>query len=177
MLCVRVHNFAHANLAGLQVLVVLEGVVPSRVLLVGWSVILLERSVLLSHLLLVTDHVVEVEVGEETVVGDGVVGGCGREIVQVGESSGVGGAQPEGHVGVSVVNGVALFALHEAQNVVLHDWVLLDGSRVGTGGLSADAVPDREDILELVVLKGVAVNIDLAVSVADTGVKEELVLL
>jgi len=92
LLCVRVHNFAHANLAGLQVLVVLEGVVPSRVLLVGWSVILLERSVLLSHLLLVTDHVVEVEVGEETVVGDGVVGGCGLEVVQVGESSGVGGA-------------------------------------------------------------------------------------
>ena len=54
--------------------------------------ILLERSVLLSHLLLVTDHVVEVEVGEETVVGDGVVGGCGLEVVQVGESSGVGGA-------------------------------------------------------------------------------------
>jgi len=60
---------------------------------------------------------------------------------------------------------------------VLHDWVLLDGSRVGTGGLSADAVTDREDILELVVLKGVAVNIDLTISVADTGVKEELVLL
>ena len=177
LLCVSVHHLGGLDLAGRQILVVLQGVVAGWVVEVGWARILVERRVGGSHRHLVVDEVVEVEVREDAVVGHAVVGRCGLEVVQVGESSAVRGTQPEWHVLVAVIDGVALAALKEAEEVVLDDGVLLDGAGVGASGLSADAVTDREDILELVMLQGVAVDINHASAVADTRVEDEFVLL
>lgn len=58
------------DLAALQVLVVLQGVVLGRVVVVRRTLVLGETGVFLTHLLLVRHHVVEVQVGEDTVVGD-----------------------------------------------------------------------------------------------------------
>jgi len=84
--------FADFDSAVLQVLVVLEGVVAGGVVPVGRTLSLFEFSVLLALLLLVAHHVVEVQVGEHTVVGNAIVGGCGLEVVQMREASGVGGS-------------------------------------------------------------------------------------
>lgn len=77
---------------------------------------------------------------------------------------------------VSIVDAVAVLAVKEAEEVVLYDGVLGDGTRVGTGGLSADAVTDGKDIFKTVVLESIAVNIDLAISITDTRIEDELVL-
>jgi len=95
-----------------------------------------EASVLLAHLLLVAHHVVEVEVGEDAEVGSGIVGGCGLVIVKMGETGAIVSTKIERHVLVAVVDGVALLALEVLEDVVLHDGVLLDGTSVGTGGVS-----------------------------------------
>ena len=171
------HHLGGLDLAGLQILVVLQSVVAGRVVVVRWALVLREGGVSGTHAELVVDGVVEVEVREDAVVGHAVVGGSGLEIVQVRESGAIGVAQPEWHVLVSIVDGVALLTLEELENVVLDDWVLVDGTSVGTGGLAADAVADGEDILVSVVLQGVAVDIDLAGGIADARVEDELVLL
>jgi hypothetical protein len=172
-----VDNFAHFDSAGLQVLVVLEGVVSSGVMPVGRTLGLGETGVLLALFLLVAHHVAEVQFGEHTEVGNGVVGGCGLEVVQMREAGAVAGAEVEGHVSVSVVDGVALLAFEVLQNIVLHNGVLSDGTGVGTGGLAGDAITDGEDVVVLVVLLSVAVHVNHAFNVANARIKEELVLL
>ena len=157
-----VDYFADFDSAVLQVLVVLEGVVAGGVVPVGRTLVLGEGGVLLAHFLLVTHHVVEVQVGEHTVVRNTIVGGCGLEVVQMREASAVGGAKVEGHVGVSVVNSVALLAFKVLQNVMLDNGVLSDGTGVGTGGVTGDAVTDCEDVVVLVMLLSVAVHVNLA---------------
>ena len=164
---VRVHHLRRLNLARLQVLVVLEGIEAGWVLVVRWAAVLLERGKLLAHANLVLDEVVEVEVGEDSIVRHAVIRGCRLEIMQVGETSAIGVAHPEWHVLVAVIDSVALFALKEAQHVVLDDGMLMDRARVRACRLSTDAVTDSKDIFELVVLKGVAVDIDHAIPVTD----------
>ncbi len=164
------------DLASLQVLVVLQGVEAGGVVVVRGALRLCEACVLRTHALLVRHHVVEVQVGEDTVVRHRVVRGGRLVVVQVRETGAVGSAQVERHVLVSVVDGVALLALEELEDVVLHDGVLLDSTGVGAGGLARDAVTDGEDILVLVVLESVAVNVDHTSGVADTRIEQELVL-
>lgn len=161
------HYLGRFNLAGLQILAVLQGIVTGWVLVVRWAMGLLERGVLVAHALLRVDGVVEVDVGEDTVVGHAVVGRRGLKVVQVRETGSVSVAEPEHHVLIAVIDGVGLLALEEAEHVVLHDGVLLNGASVGTSGLAADAVTDGEDILVSVVLKGVAVDVNLAILVTD----------
>lgn len=161
-MCVRVDHLGGLDLALLEVLVVLEVVVTGRVMVVWWAVVLLERSVVRSHANLVIDEVVEVEVGEDAIVRHAIVGTGWLEVMQVGESSTVSAAKPEWHVLVAVIDGVALLTLEEAQHVVLDDRVLMDATGVRASRLSADAVADSENILELVVLQGVAVDVDHA---------------
>ena len=164
------------DLASLKVLVVLEGVILGRVVVVGWALSLVEGSVLLAHLLLVAEGVVHVHVGEDAIVRHGVVGRGGLEIVQVGETGSVVSAEVSGHILVAVIDGVSLLALEVLEHVVLHDGVLVDGTSVSAGSFAGDAVTDGKDILIFAVLKGVAVDIDLTLGIANTSVEKELVL-
>ena len=170
------HNLGKFDLTTLQVLVVLEVVEAGRIVVVGWALALREGGVLRAHALLVRHHVVEVDVREDAVVRHRVVCWGRLVVVQVRESGAIRGTQVEGHVLVSIVNGVALLALEELEHVVLHDWVLSDGAGVGTGGGTRDAVTDGKDILVLVVLQSVAVNVNHALRVTDTRVEQEFVL-
>lgn len=146
------------------------------VVVVRWSLSLSEAGVLLTHLLLVGHHVVEIEVGEDAVVGDAIIGGCGLEVVQMGETGAVMVTQVMGHVLVTIVDGVAVLAIKETENVLLHDRVLMDSASVCTTGLSADTITESEDILITVVLESVAVDINHTLSVTNSRVKQELVL-
>lgn len=169
-------NLAEINLAGLEILVMLKGVVLGGVVVVGWALGLVERRVLLTHLLLVAESVVEVQVGEDAVVGHRVVGGGGLVVVQMRETGAVVRAEVGRHVLVAIVDGIGLLALEVLEHVMLHDRVLLDGTSVSAGGLTGDAVANGEDVLVFTVLEGVAVDVNLTLAVADTSIKQELVL-
>lgn len=146
------------------------------VVVVRGSLTLCEAGVLLTHLLLVGHHVVEVEVGEDAVVRDAIVGGCGLEVVKMGETSAVMVTQVVRHVLVTIVDGVAVLSIKETENVLLNDRVLLDSASVCATGLSANAITESEDILITVVLESVAVNINHTLGVTNSRVKQELVL-
>ena len=111
-----------------------------------------EAGVLRTHSLLRPHHIVEVEVREDAVVGNAIVRGGWLEVMQVGEAGPIGSTEAQRHVLVTIVDSVAVLARKEAENVVLHDRVLMDGTGVGTGGLPADAITDGKDILKTVVL-------------------------
>ena len=117
-----------------------------RALILGEAGVLRPRSFLLPH------HVVEVEVGEDAVVGNAVVRGGWLEVMQVGEAGAIGSTEAQRHVLVTIVDSVAVLAREEAEDVVLNDRVLMDRTGVGTGGLTADAITDGKDILKTVVL-------------------------
>lgn len=169
-------HFLERDLARLEVLVVLEGVVAGRIVVVRRALALSKAGVLLAHLLLIHHHVIEVEVREDTVVGNAVVLGGRLEVMEMREASTVRSTKIGRHVLVSIIDSVAFLTLEVLKNVMLYDGVLMDGASVGTGGLAGDAVTNGEDVLKTVMLEGVAVNIDHALVVANTGVKEELVL-
>ena len=154
----------------------LEGVVAGRIVVVRRALALSKAGVLLAHSLLIKQHVVEVEVGEDAVVGNAVVRVGRLEVVQVRETSTVRSTEIGRHVLVTIVDSVALLTLEELENVILNDRVLADGTSVGSGGLARDAVTNGEDILKAVMLESVAVNIDHTLAVAHTRGKEELVL-
>ena len=94
-----------------------------------------------------------------------MVEGSGFEVVQVREVGCLTVTEEERLVRVAVIHTVEFFALEEADQVVLNNWVLCDGCVVGTGGFEADSVTEREDILVLVVLESVLVHVHHAVFV------------
>lgn len=169
-------NFLERDLARLEVLVVLEGVVAGRIVVVRRALALSKAGVLLAHLLLIAHHVIEVEVREDTVVGNAVVRVGRLVVVEMREASTVRSTKIGRHVLVAIVDSVTLLTMEVLENVMLYDGVLVDGASVGTGGLARDAVTDGEDVLKAVMLESVAVNIDHTLRVAHTRVEEELVL-
>ena len=97
-LAMGIAEHLHVDTLGLEVLVVLEWVVEGRVVLVGWSVILLEGGVGLTDSEVGVHLSAEVPLGEQPVVGNPVVLGGGLVVPEVLEASGVGVGEVEGHV-------------------------------------------------------------------------------
>jgi len=104
---------------------------------------------------------------------DGVVRCCWLEIVLVNEVSCVGATQPQLLLGVTVIDTVELLSLHEANHIVLHNWVLGHGGIMGTCGVETNCVTHGEHILELVVLKGVFVDVHHAVGITKTTLSND----
>lgn len=98
-------------------------------------------------------------------MGNHVVSRCGLEVVQVRESSALRVTEVHGHVGVSIVDGVAVSSLEVVQDVVLHNGGLSHSSSVGTGSLSSNAISEGEDVLVVLVLHSVFVDVNSTVRV------------
>ena len=169
-MCVAKHLYIYT--LGLQVLVVLEWVESGRVVLVRRSVVLLERSVGLTSSEVGVHLSAEVELGEQSVVGNPVVLGCGLVVPKVLEAGSVGVGEVERHVRVSVVDAVQLLALHEVEHVVLDNWALSVGGVHGSGRLTLDGISEGEDVLESGVLESIGVYIDEAAVVGNAGFNE-----
>ena len=168
-------DLGEGDVAGLEVVVVLEGHIAGVPVVVRRTVGFLERSELLAHGHLTLHHSAEIPSGEDAVMGDQVVHGVGLVVVQVLEVGGVRVAQEEWHEGVTIIHSVELLAFHELLQVVLDHRGLCDGSRLSTGGLNTDAITESEDVLEALVLESVRVHIDDAIAVGDLG-SEQLVV-
>jgi hypothetical protein len=75
---------------------------------------------------------------------------------------------PQGEVSVAVVHSVAIFALQEAQNVVLDNWVLGNCCVLCAGRIASNAIAESKDVLVFLVLKSVPVHINKPVLIAET---------
>jgi hypothetical protein len=159
----------------LQVLVVLEWVEAGGIVLVWRSVILLERSVGLALCEVGVHLSAEVELGEESVVGNPVVLGGSLVVPEVLEVGGVRVGKVEGPVRVSIVDAVQFSSLHELDDIVLDDWALSVGSMHSSGGLSLNSVSKSKDVFESGMLQGVGVDINQTSVVGDTCVNKLLV--
>lgn len=162
------------DLAGVEVLVLLERVEGLWEVVVWGTVSLVERAVLHTSTGLSIEQATVVEVGEHAVVGNHMVERCWLVIVQVSEFSGTAGAEEEWQLGVAVVDAVNFLSVQELEQVVLNNWVLTHGTDLGSRGLSSNAVTEGEDVLEARVLEGVLVDVNHALSVSETGVSEPL---
>jgi len=173
---IRVSNLLGGDALGSEDLGMLEFVVVGGVVEVRGSVVLLTIGVGLSLLGRRSDLLSKVVSGEDAEVGDHVVSGSRLEVVQVREGGAVGVAEVEGHVGVSVVDGVAVLTLEVVEDILLHDGGLGHGGSVGTGSLSANAISECEDVLVMLVLHGVLVDLNTTLGVTEVGdVGEDLV--
>jgi hypothetical protein len=162
---VRVSNFIGGDTLGSEELGVLKIIIVSRVVEVRGTMVLLTIGVSLSLFGRWSDLFSEIVFGENTVVGDHVVSRCGLKVVQVRESSAIRVTEVHGHVGVTIVDGVAIFSVEVVQDVVLHNGWLRHSSSVGTGSLSTDAISEGKDVLVVLVLHGVFVNINTTVRI------------
>lgn len=153
----------------------LELVVGGGPVFVGWPVVLVLAAVSNIGALSGSEHPVNVDSGEDAVVGDSVVLGCRLESVQVREAGSISLTQDEGHEGVTVVDAIDVFALQELEDVVLHDGVLVNSGSLSAGSLETNCVAKGEDIVEAVVLEGVLVNIDESIVVCEAGILDPLV--
>ena len=126
-----------------------------------------EAGVLLAHPLLIAHHVVEVEVREDTVVGNAIVRAGRLKVVEVREASTICSTKIGRHVLVAIVDSVTLLTMEVLENVMLYDGVLLDGASVGARRLTRDAVADGENVLVLAVLQRVAIHVNHALSIAN----------
>jgi hypothetical protein len=66
-------------------------------------------------------------------VRDPMVQWCSFEVVQVLEVGSICVSDVEWHESIAIVNCIAFLAVQVLQNVVLNNWVLVDGSDVGSG--------------------------------------------
>lgn len=106
-----------------------------------------------------------------------MVVGCWLEVVQVAEVGGVGVAEPERLIRVTIVDTVAFLILEESDEVILNDWVLGDSGSVGASSFETDCVTEGEHILKLLVLKGVFVDVHHAVSISEASLSNQRVWL
>lgn len=151
---------------------ILVSLVP---LVVRGTVSFFEAGELLAHLHLAFKNSSEVPSGEETVVGNEMVG-CGRlVVVQVGEAGSVGMTKDEGHEGVSVVDSIQFLTFHELLNVLFHNWDLSSNSGLGSGSVNTDAITESKNVFESLVLESVWVNIDNTFTGSNTRLKKLLV--
>lgn len=142
---------------------------------VGWAVVLVETGVGVVHTLLTVHHPVEVDSGEDTVVGDHVVLGCGLKVVLVLEAGGVSVSEEERHESVTIIHTIDLVTLKVLEHVVLDDGVLGGSGTLGTGGLETNGITETEDVVVLLVLESVLVDIDEAFTVCKIGILNPLV--
>ena len=169
-------DLVHGNLAVLQILGMLQLVVAGSVLIVRRTVVLLGASIRLTLLLRpALVYLAEVHAGHHAVSGPRVIGGCRLEVVEMGEASCGALSGEEGHPGVAIPEGVGLFAVEEAQHVVLHDGVLADTSGHSARSFAGDAVSNGKNVLELLVLERVLVHVDETFVVSHASVNQELV--
>jgi hypothetical protein len=61
-------------------------------------------------------------------------------------------AQKEGHVGVSIIDTVALLTIKEADQVVLDYWVLGNSSSVSTGSFKSNCITECKNVVVLLML-------------------------
>lgn len=94
---------------------------------------------------------------------------CGLVVPSVLEAGGVGVRQVERHVGVAVINSIQFLAVHELEQVVLHNWNLSVHSMLSSRRLSLDAVTESEDVVKARVLQSVWVHVNHASRVSDSG--------
>lgn len=139
--------------------------------------VLVHRAVLFGFSAGLRQHPVEVNTGEDSVVGSPVVPCFGLEVVQVSEAGGVGVSEPEGPPSVAVVNCIAVLSLHEFKNVILNDRGLTHGSCLGAGSFTRDAIAHCENVLMFVVLEGVPVDINTTTGISETALCEPRVWL
>jgi hypothetical protein len=171
---VRVANVFGGESFVLEDLVVLERVERSTVSVVRRTVGLLEASVGVGGLNTAAHHSAEVDVGEDTIVGHGVVHGVRLIVVQVLEAGGVVLTQDQRHEGVSVVDSVGVLTIHKLEKVVLDNGVLGHSGILSRGSTSSGAVTEGEHVLEGLVLESVLVDIDETLFVKEASALELL---
>ena len=120
-------------------------------------------------------HHREVDAGEHSVVGNYVVPGVGLVVVLVGEAGCVRVSEPQRPPSVSVVDGVAVFSLHELKEVILDDGSLTHSSGLSAGSFATDAVTEGKNVLVFVVLECVSVHVDTTVGSGETGIYKPVV--
>merc|ERR1719246_51460 len=118
----------------------------------GRSVVLVHGAVRFGLPCSRAQHHREVDAGEHSVVGNHVVPGVGLVVVLVCEAGRVRVSQPQRPPSVSVVDGVAIFSLHELKEVILNDGSLVHSSGLSAGSFATDAVTEGKNVLVFVVL-------------------------
>ena len=66
---------------------------------------------------------------------------------------------------VSIIHTIAFLSLHEAEKVILDDWILGDGN----------SITESKDVVVLIVLKSVLIHIDTTVRISETSIRKEFV--
>lgn len=168
-------NLGEGNVAGQQVVVVLEGNVTRVPLVVGRPVGLFETCELLTHGHLRLHHASEVPACEQPILRNQVIEAVRLVVVEMLEVCSVGVAQQEGQECVSVVDRIQVSAFHKLLQVVLDHGALVNGRCLGASRLHADAVAECEHVLEALVLKSVRVHINKTLGGGDARVEELLV--
>ena len=76
------------------------------------------------------------------------------------EAASIPGSIEEWHVSVSIIDSIALSAVKELENVVLHNWILSLSSIHRSGSISRNCITKSKYVLILPVLKCVSIHID-----------------
>ena len=76
---------------------------------------------------------------------------------------------------VSIIHTIAFLSLHEAEKVILDDWILGDGTSVGAGSFKTNSITESKDVVVLIVLKSVLIHIDTTVRISETSIRKEFV--
>ena len=170
-------NFFKRDLFRNEVLVVGQGVMHLGVPEVGWAVVFLQSSVGSGSGGGRLHVSAQVQLTKDSVSWHAVVHGGWLEVVQMLKARGVPGPVKEWHVGVAVVDGVAVSAVEVLQNVVLYDRILSLGSVHRSGCVPRDGITKRKHVLVLSVLQSVSINVDEPLRICKPRLYDEVVWL
>jgi len=82
------------------------------------------------------------------------------EVMEMRETACVSHSIKEGPVSIAIIDSVAVSAMEELENIVLHNWILSLSSIHCSCRITRDGITESKDILILFVLQSVSVNID-----------------
>ena len=82
------------------------------------------------------------------------------KVMKMLEAASIPGSIEEWHVSVSIIDSIALSAVKELENVVLHNWILSLSSIHRSGSISRNGITKSKHVFILPVLKCVFIHID-----------------
>ena len=142
-----------------------------------WTVILLEASIGSSSRCWWLHVSAHVKFSKDSVSWHAVVHSFWFVIVEMWESACTIDSIEEWHVGVSIVDGIAVLTMKELKNIVLYDWILGLSCIHRSGCINRSSISKSEHVFVLLVLESVFIHINESLWISKTGLHNEVMWL
>ena len=155
----------------------LERVVDGCISVMGWTMTLLESTILLTCRSRTAEILTHVKSAKDSISWNHVVPWCWLKVVKMRETGSVSHSHKEWHEGVAIIDSIAFSAVQELKDIMFDDRVLGLCTNSRPRSFSGDCISESKDIFISFVLKGVLVYINHSILISESRFHDKVMRL